>query len=97
MLPKASLLGSGVSLCGSELFGPLGQSQACSMKLKLHDLRVPTLIGLNANERLAKQMVVANVEIDKWVEKEDHYVQIEQLIVTVSQILNFEIKLLTNL
>lgn len=82
MLPKASLLGSGVSLRGNELFGSKGHIQACNMRLKLHKLCIPTLIGLNSNERLAKQMVMTNIEIDPWVEKQDYYVQIEQLVVT---------------
>lgn len=84
MLPKASLLGSGVSFYGTELFGADVQNHAYCMRLKFHDLRIATLIGVNANERLAKQMVVANVEIDRWVAEADRYVQIEQLIVMVS-------------
>ena len=97
MLPKASLLGNGVSLSGGELLGIIPEKmQSCSLKLKIHDLRIPTLIGLNANERLAKQMVVTSLEIDNWVEEQGHYVQIEQLVVKVNQFSDFEFRLLTD-
>ena len=32
----------------------------------LMGLRIPTLIGVNANEREAKQVVVANVGLEEW-------------------------------
>jgi dihydroneopterin aldolase len=65
LLPKASLLGSGVSLTKYLIFDP-AQITAVSESwiLTLHDLKIPTLIGVNANERLAKQLVVATVKID---------------------------------
>jgi dihydroneopterin aldolase len=85
-LPKASLLGSGVSLKGSfsydnhiERKGP----GAHSMALTLHELRIPTLIGVNANERCGKQMVVATIKMDRWDRMVDTYCQLEELVVKV--------------
>jgi dihydroneopterin aldolase len=67
MLPKASLLGEGVSLTESLMYdsskrepGPVLEAYV----LTLHDLKIPTLIGVNPNERLSKQLVVATITID---------------------------------
>jgi dihydroneopterin aldolase len=55
-----------------------------SSVLKIHDMRIPTLIGVNKNERLARQIVVVNVEIDPYVCKEhDCYNELEQIVVKV--------------
>lgn len=88
-LPKASLLGSGVSLTRIALFGRDGESrpQPRGMSLKIHDLRVPTLIGVNGNERKAKQVVVATIEIDKFNIDEDVFTMIEAETVEVSEYL----------
>jgi dihydroneopterin aldolase len=65
LLPKASLLGSGVSLTKYLMFDPAHEAAVSeSWILNLHDLKIPTLIGVNPNERLAKQLVVATVKID---------------------------------
>jgi dihydroneopterin aldolase len=91
MLPKASLLGSGVSLKGAFSYdwtqdeGPSGYSMA----LTLHELRIPTLIGVNPNERLAKQMVVASVEMDRYDRMVDAYCELEELVVKVRNRLPF--------
>lgn len=87
-LPKASLLGSGVSLTGSAFMDGEGSElvpKARAMALKIHDLRVPVLIGVNKNEREAKQVVVANVEVDKWNGLNDEHCTLEAMIVKVSQ------------
>lgn len=86
-LPKASLLGGGVSLTRIALFGRDGESrpQPRGMSLKIHDLRVPTLIGVNGNERKAKQVVVATIEIDKYNIEEDVFTMIEAETVEVSE------------
>lgn len=86
-LPKASLLGSGVSMAGSAATSshngvPILRRKAVT--LRFHDLRVPTLIGVNDNEREAEQMVVANVEVDRWLEREDGYSLLERVITKVS-------------
>jgi dihydroneopterin aldolase len=89
-LPKASLLGGGVSLTRIAIFGRDGESrpQPRGMSLKIHDLRVPTLIGVNDNERKAKQVVVACIEIDKFNIDEDVFTMIEAETVEVSKILH---------
>lgn len=88
-LPKASLVGDGVSITYSaymrdDLQGhPYSAMAVMSSVLKIHDLRVPTLIGINANERQARQTVIANIEIDNWLVYEDVYCSIEAVVVKV--------------
>ncbi|RFU74067.1 hypothetical protein TARUN_8167 [Trichoderma arundinaceum] len=91
-LPKASLLGGGVSLTRIALFGRDGESrpQPRGISLKIHDLRVPTLIGVNDNERKAKQVVVASIEIDKYNIDEDVFTMIEAEAVEVMSQSSFE-------
>jgi dihydroneopterin aldolase len=85
VLPKGTLLGNGVSFSETILFGGDGEHEAYSRTTKIRDLRIPTLIGVNSNERLAKQIVVANVEIDRWDTQLDYYVQLDQIVVKVSR------------
>lgn len=86
-LPKASLLGEGVSLTASGLFGPFaGVRYGCiryALDLRLHNLQVPTLIGVNPNERTNKQVVVADVGLGHYVVLEDMYVDLERGVVQV--------------
>ncbi|KAL7799299.1 hypothetical protein V8C43DRAFT_274689 [Trichoderma afarasin] len=91
-LPKASLLGGGVSLTRIALFGRDGESrpQPRGLSLKIHDLRVPTLIGVNDNERQAKQVVVASIEIDKFDIDKDIFTMIEGETVKVMSQSSFE-------
>lgn len=85
MLPKASLLGEGVSLTAVNVFPPhLASLSMYGLALKVHRLRVPTLIGVNANERQAKQFVVADVEIDRFDYYPDLYCELERLVVKVN-------------
>lgn len=89
LLPKASLIGSGASLSGTTLYASSGACKAYSMSLKLHGLRIPTLIGVNPNERLAKQIVVANVELEPWASdspSSDSYNEFEEIVVKVCYI-----------
>lgn len=86
-LPKASLLGSAVSLSAMTRYeegddGNYIQGQALALTLK--ELRVPTLIGVNDNERLAKQVVVANISLEKFRDYKDNYTQLEAVVVEVS-------------
>jgi dihydroneopterin aldolase len=85
-LPKASLLGDGVSIAGLALMPTDGMAapRAKSVTLRFHNLRVPTLIGVNANEREAEQMVIANIEVDRWVDRTDSYSPLERVITKVS-------------
>lgn len=86
-LPKASLLGDDISIATSALFqctdGEVVMS-ARTQSLKICGLRVPTLIGVNSNERLAKQVVIANLEIDGLDDKNDTFCLLEDVFVTVS-------------
>lgn len=91
-LPKASLVGSGVSLTATACFhdaasltdetkkNPL---RSCARTLHLHHLSFPTLIGVNANERTAKQMVVVDVDIDRFDVNEDIHPELERAVIYV--------------
>ncbi|KAL8370659.1 hypothetical protein RB595_000837 [Gaeumannomyces hyphopodioides] len=85
-LPKASLLGDGVSLTATSVFeqdGSLQRVAVFGICLRLHGLRVPTLIGVNPNERLAKQFVVTEIEVDKFDYAPDAYTTLEALAVKI--------------
>ncbi|KAK6193206.1 hypothetical protein LQW54_012700 [Pestalotiopsis sp. IQ-011] len=89
-LPKASLLGAGVSLTATAAFhqdaaGAAGNPlRSYARSLRLHELRVPVLIGVNDNERKAKQMVVADVEVDRLDVTRDIHPELEALITEAS-------------
>jgi hypothetical protein len=87
-LPKGTLLSGGVVLDISAGYPSPGRtpiSLPYHTSLKLEDIKIPTLIGLNPCERLAKQMIIATVEIDPYVVAgQDHYNELEQIIVKVS-------------
>jgi dihydroneopterin aldolase len=85
-LPKASLAGNGVSYTASAFMGDQDSPRAEAASVKIHHLRVPTLIGVNSNERQAKQTVIANIEIDKWIGSADEYSRIEALVTKVRHI-----------
>jgi dihydroneopterin aldolase len=81
-LPKASLIGTGVSLTSALTYNAKNDGiSAGSSVLALHELRIPTLIGVNPNERLAKQIVVANIQLDPWVSEKDVYNELEEIVV----------------
>lgn len=85
-LPKASLLGSSVSRSYSMAHGFRNGTQAgavYSSSLRINELRVPTLIGVNDNERLARQVVVVSIEIEGYTGRSDNYVEIESFVVKV--------------
>ena len=82
-LPKASLIGNAVSFRYHHTYKVDGQGpDKLSSMLRLHDLRIPTLVGVNPNERLAKQILVVNVELDPWI-KEESYNELEEIVVKV--------------
>jgi len=64
-LPKATRCGEGISLTGMSLFNER-KVVMYGRCLRLHRLRVPTLIGVNEHERKARQTVVADVEIERY-------------------------------
>ncbi|KAI1504358.1 serine/threonine-protein kinase psk1 [Biscogniauxia marginata] len=83
-LPKASLLGAGVSLAATACFKEVLEKnplRAYSRTLRIHGLHVQALIGINPNERNAKQMVVADVEVEKFDAAEDIHSELERTIV----------------
>lgn len=89
MLPKSSLSGSGVSLTATTHYHRSLHTMVPrppvphSLVLRLHDLRISTLIGVHPYERLNKQMVIANVEIEQWDLRNDEYNELEQIVVRV--------------
>ncbi|ROW18319.1 hypothetical protein VPNG_00344 [Cytospora leucostoma] len=93
-LPKASLLGEGVSLTASNVFAPWTVGPAAlsmfGLCLKLHRLRVPTLIGVNDKERRAKQFVITDVEIDKFDYYPDLFCELEKVVVQTMEKSSFE-------
>lgn len=91
MLPKASLLGSGVSLTGIFAYnGTHKGPSAYSMLLRLHELRIPTLIGVNYNERLGKQMLITTVEMDRYDRMVDAYCHLEEIVVKTIEESSFQ-------
>ncbi|KAI0466461.1 Dihydroneopterin aldolase-domain-containing protein [Xylaria cf. heliscus] len=98
-LPKASLLGEGVSLTTTACFkdagelgdrGKMNPLRSYARSLSLHGLRVPTLVGVNANERTARQMVVVDVEIDRFDARDDVHVELERSVVETLEASSFE-------
>ncbi|KAK7414295.1 hypothetical protein QQX98_006812 [Neonectria punicea] len=89
ILTKASLMGSGVGLSASAVFQQLS-IQARGLTLSLQGLRVPTLIGVNDNERLAKQIVVANIGVEMYANTEDDYAPLEAVVVDAMTKSSFE-------
>jgi dihydroneopterin aldolase len=95
-LPKALLNSTtGVSRCSTAaLNGIIGEilhnyaqeklDGHYGISIVLRDLQVSTLIGVNSNERRAKQLVIANIEIDVWIMKQDVYNELEEIAVKVS-------------
>jgi dihydroneopterin aldolase len=97
-LPKATLMSSGVSLTAALGYyeGLEERSNPLRSVLKLHDLRIPTLIGVNINERAAKQVVVVNVELDPYLHRaQDFYNELEQIVVKVRHISSGKMSLTT--
>lgn len=93
-LPKASLLGEGVALTVVACFrngvvegNPLA---SYARALRIHGLRVPTLIGVNENERKARQTVVADVEIDRLDVVRDIHPELERIVVEAMEASSFE-------
>ncbi|KAK4128777.1 hypothetical protein N657DRAFT_652361 [Parathielavia appendiculata] len=93
-LPKASLLGEGVKLTMSAAFRPAvggkPSYEARAMALEISRLKVPTLIGVNDNERKAKQFVVVTVTVERFTVKRDVYTDIEAAVVKAMEESSFE-------
>ncbi|KAI0894818.1 Dihydroneopterin aldolase-domain-containing protein [Annulohypoxylon nitens] len=105
-LPKASLLGAGVSLTTTASFREFTRKggddkvkeqvqsknplKSYSRSLRIQGLHVPTLIGVNSNEREAKQMVIADVEVDKFDAVDDVHSDLEKIIVETIESSSFQ-------
>ncbi|KAJ8070452.1 hypothetical protein OCU04_000826 [Sclerotinia nivalis] len=102
MLPKSSLRGAGASLTMQTIYrktslkdqeaGPpdsIGITGR-SITLRIHDLKVPTLIGMLEKERIRKQNVIANVEMDRWLCNGDFHWDMEQIIVKAMEESSFQ-------
>ncbi|KAK0387642.1 hypothetical protein NLU13_3887 [Sarocladium strictum] len=87
---KASLLGEGVSLSCAAAFAD-GVPTAVASSLEIHGLRIPTLVGVNANERTAKQIVLAHLRVEDFTDlKEDLHVDLEAVVTRVISESSFE-------
>lgn len=79
--PKGSLLGDGAGFSSHVSYA----ESSVSRVLYLKNLRIPCLIGVNSNERKAKQPVVVNVLIENLGEnRSDDYPSLERVVVEVS-------------
>lgn len=79
---KGSMFGDGAGYVNSTI----GNSNLHSKVLYLRNLRIPCLIGVNSNERLQKQPVVANVWIDQVPDSRvDDYAELETLLFKVGK------------
>ncbi|VDB86362.1 Bgt-485 [Blumeria graminis f. sp. tritici] len=84
ILPKGSLHGNGVQMSASFRYRDRKHILKHSMTLKIFHLRTFTVIGVNDNERLARQEVIATLEIDSFDEEfEEDFCAVEQLTVMV--------------
>ncbi|TVY41263.1 Folic acid synthesis protein [Lachnellula subtilissima] len=94
MLPKASLLGEGVSLTDLSLYAHSEEGSGSAEKtyvLTLHNLKIPTLIGVNPNERLSKQLVVATIKIDGIYPPASHFYHVlEEIVVKTIEESSFQ-------
>ncbi|KAL7628610.1 hypothetical protein AAE478_000125 [Parahypoxylon ruwenzoriense] len=95
-LPKASLLGAGVSLTTTASYRGGDNSRennplrSYSRSLRLSGLRVPTLVGVNENERAARQMLVADVQIERFDVADDVHSELEKLVVETMESSSFK-------
>ncbi|CAK7565614.1 MAG: hypothetical protein SEPTF4163_003536 [Sporothrix epigloea] len=91
LLPKASLVGEGASLTITGLLSPQATNEAiASRTLRLHRLRVPTLVGVHPHERTAKQAVVMDVALDRYDVLQDAYPKLEDFVVKLVEASAFE-------
>ncbi|KAJ4413500.1 hypothetical protein N0V85_003542 [Neurospora sp. IMI 360204] len=93
-LPKASLLGDGVSMTCSQFFkngpGEKMRENLISASLKIHNLKVPTLVGVNPHERRAKQFVVTSVNVERYFREDDYYPELETVVVKALEESSYE-------
>ncbi|KAK4193540.1 hypothetical protein QBC35DRAFT_109438 [Podospora australis] len=90
LLPKASLLGEGVSYTATAAFDKEGRMTARALQMGVLRVRVPVLIGVNKNEREARQMLITSVGIEMVGVKGDRYTRVEGVLVKALQESAFE-------
>ncbi|CAK7233533.1 hypothetical protein SCUCBS95973_008626 [Sporothrix curviconia] len=97
LLPKASLVGEGASLTTTGLLAPqgtvvgaAGAVAIAARTLRLHRLRVPTLVGVHPHERTAKQAVVLDVALDRYDGRQDAYPRLEAFVVRLVEASSYE-------
>ncbi|EPE09179.1 hypothetical protein F503_06955 [Ophiostoma piceae UAMH 11346] len=102
LLPKASLVGDGVSLTATAVLGASAAAASdtgnakprpWATTLKLHRLRVPVLVGVHPHERTAKQAVLTDVSLDGYgvpSDLVDEYASLEALVVRTLEASSFE-------
>ncbi|KAJ4352118.1 uncharacterized protein N0V89_007464 [Didymosphaeria variabile] len=86
--PKGSMFGDGAAFSHGQAFPP---DQSKYTQLHLRNVRIPCLIGVNANERLQKQPVIVNIWVDRVSTfRVDHYQRLETALVDVISSSSFE-------
>ncbi|OJD32440.1 folic acid synthesis protein [Diplodia corticola] len=90
--PKASTLGTGAGVEWMVFYGgDGGQVVGFARQLYVRGMAIPTLIGVNANERMKKQMCLVSVWIDKVSEGAvDGYDVVEDIVLKAVENTDFE-------
>ncbi|KAF2186385.1 hypothetical protein K469DRAFT_664336 [Zopfia rhizophila CBS 207.26] len=89
--PKGSMLGDGAGLIYSVHYEARSMGNKISRVLYLRNVRIPCLIGVNANERQQKQPVIVNLWLDCHPEdRTEDYPQVEDGLVKVVSESSFE-------
>ncbi|KAL2358501.1 Dihydroneopterin aldolase-domain-containing protein [Cryomyces antarcticus] len=88
LYPKGSMLGEGAGLRSSTA----RKSGKHATMLYLKNVQIPTLVGVNSNERTMKQPVIANVWVDNlsYKEKDDRFLKLERILVKTIEQSSFE-------
>lgn len=88
-LPKATLLGRGVSTTAAQLFDD--ELRLWALNVTLHEISIPTVVGVNEKERHKKQLVTVDLELDKYPHDADMYAGVYETIVKVLSSPNFQV------
>jgi len=85
--PKGSMFGDGAGCSIGYMLSTNSSGQFVGyQQLYLRNVRIPCLIGVNANERQQKQPVVVNIWIDRLSpHRDDDYQRLETVVVDVRQ------------
>lgn len=90
VLPKASMDGNGMSLTTTHSYDDTGKVQDVRRCFTMSDVKIMTLVGVNASERTAKQPLIVTLSVDfgddtkaKMTKSTDVLFSIERLLVDV--------------